>query len=254
MEAVAFAISLANKVAVVTGGSTGIGRATVVALAEAGADVAFTYNASPDAAEETLALARPYGTKVQAFRCDVTQSEQVAALKEEVLAQFQHVDILVNNAGAAIRRAAFLEGDEDLWQQTFQLNLMGIVRCSQAFVPSMLQRQSGRIINISSVAPVTGGKNSVHYAAMKGAVNALTIGMAKELSPQGITVNAIAPGLIDTPFQVKTPGHDFERVRRANPVRRIGVPEDIAPMVVFLASDKASFITGEIYAIDGGNP
>ncbi|MFO7263022.1 MAG: hypothetical protein A6D91_01980 [Bacillaceae bacterium G1] len=250
----AFTISLAGKVAVVTGGSTGIGRATVIALAEAGADVAFTYHASPEAAEETLALARRHGTKVQMFRCDVTQSEQVAALKNDVLEQFQRVDILVNNAGAAIRRAPFLEGDEALWEATFQLNVMGVVRCSQAFVPSMLERQYGRIINISSVAPVTGGKHSVHYAAMKGAVNALTIGMAKELSPQGITVNAIAPGLIDTPFQVKTPGHDFAQVSRTNPVRRIGKPEDIAPMVVFLASEHASFITGEIYAIDGGNP
>ena len=250
----AYSISLAGKVAVVTGGSTGIGRATVVALAEAGADVVFTYNASPEAAEETLALASPFGTKVRAFRCDVTQGEQVAALKEEVLEQFQKVDILVNNAGAAIRRALLLEGDEELWQQTFQLNVMGIVRCCQAFVPSMLEQNWGRIINISSVAPMTGGVKSVHYVAMKGAVNAMTIGLAKELSPQGITVNAIAPGLIDTPFQVKTPGANFERVSRSNPVRRIGVPEDIAPMVVFLASDKSSFITGEIYAIDGGNP
>jgi len=250
----AFSIALTGQVAVVTGGSTGIGRATVVALAEAGADVAFTYHASPEAAAETLAQAQKYGTKVRAFRCDVTQNGQVAALREDVLAEFGRVDVLVNNAGAAIRRASFLEADEDLWEQTFQLNVMGIVRCSQAFVPSMLERRYGRIINISSIAPVTGGKNSVHYAAMKGAVNALTIGMTKELSPQGITVNAIAPGLIDTPFQVKTPGHDFEKVARANPVRRIGVPEDIAPMVVFLASDKASFITGEIYAIDGGNP
>ncbi len=254
-ENVAYSISLAGKVAVVTGGSTGIGRASVVALAEAGADVAFTYLASPEAAEETLELTKSFGTRVQAIRCDVTDRQDVEALKAQVLDEFGKVDILVNNAGAAIRRAPFLEGEEELWEQSFQLNVMGVVRCCQAFLPVMLQRNAGRIINISSVAAATGGiGNSTHYAAMKGAVNTLTIGLAKEFSPHGITVNAIAPGLIDTPFQVKTPGHDFERARRSTPVRRIGVPADIAPMVVYLASEQAAFITGEIYHIDGGRP
>ncbi|OUM87192.1 MAG: hypothetical protein BAA01_08965 [Bacillus thermozeamaize] len=249
----AYTISLAGKVAVVTGGSTGIGRASVVALAEAGADVIFTYLASPAAAAETVEQTRPFGSKVKAVRCDVTKREDVEALKAQVLDEFGKVDILVNNAGAAIRRAPFLEGEEELWEQSFQLNVMGVVRCCQAFLPVMLQQKRGRIINISSLAAATGGiGNSVHYASMKGAVNTLTIGLANEFSPHGITVNAIAPGLIDTPFQVKTPGHDFEKARRSTPVRRIGVPEDIAPMVVYLASDQASFITGEIYHIDGG--
>lgn len=250
----AYTISLIGKVAVVTGGSTGIGRACTIALAHAGANVLFTYLASPGEARQTLEQASRLGGQVKSVRCDVMKREDVEALKEQVLSAFGKVDILVNNAGAAIQRTSFLQADEALWEQSFQLNLMGVVRCCQAFLPTMLQQRSGRIINISSRTAVTGGigNTSVHYAAMKGAVNTLTIGLSNEFAAYGITVNAIAPGLTDTPFQNKIPGQNFEDARQTVPVRRIGLPEDIAPMVVFLASDQASFITGEIYHIDGG--
>jgi len=248
-----FEIDLKERKAVVTGGGSGIGKASVLALAMAGADVAFTYLESNDSAYRVAEEVKNLGREAFPIKCDVTDLKDVDSLKEQAVSSLGGIDILVNNAGAALARVPFLEAEDELWQRSFQLNVMGVFRCCRAFLPQMIAKKFGRVINISSLAATNGGiPNSLHYASMKGAVNTMTIGLANQFSPMGITVNAIAPGIIDTPFQVKTPGIDFEKAARSMPAGRVGVPSDIAPMVVYLSSDYASLITGEIYHIDGG--
>jgi 3-oxoacyl-[acyl-carrier protein] reductase len=248
-----FKISLEKRRSLVTGGSTGIGRACVLALAEAGADIVFTYLKSSGPAENLVEQARSMGAKAYAVRCDVTSLNDVKSLREEVVKELGGIDIIVNNAGAAIRRTPFLDAGDELWESSFQLNMMGMVRICREFIPIMAEEGFGRIINITSLAGTNGGiADSIHYASMKGAANTFTLGLANELASKGITVNAIAPGIVDTPFQEKTPGINLEKAKQLIPAGRVGIPEDIAPMVVYLASGIASFITGEIYHIDGG--
>jgi 3-oxoacyl-[acyl-carrier protein] reductase len=246
--------SLAGRVALVTGGSTGIGRSSALALAEAKAEVAITYLSSEAEAMAVVERIQGMGGKAIALKCDVTNLSDVQFTVQEVQTRLGRIDILVNNAGSAVRRCAFLESDDRLWKDTFELNLMGPVRCAKAVLPAMKKNRYGRIINISSIAPDHGGAatQSIHYACAKGALNTFTVGLALDVAAYGITVNAIAPGFVDTPFQVKTPGHNLEETAKQIPLGRVGIPEDISPLVAFLASDDASYITGEVYRVSGG--
>ena len=244
-------IDLSGKVALVTGASRGIGRAIVVALAEAGAAVVVNYKENKAMAEEVVREIEGKGGRAIAWRADVAEADQVQAMVEGISSRFDRLDVLVNNAGV-IRDFLLLEMEERDWNQVLQTNLFGVYHCSKAVLKSMVMRRWGRIINMSSVSAVKGGRGQSNYAASKGAVNAFTRSLAAEVGPKGITVNAVAPGLIVTDMSQGVLAYSDSMVRERLALRRLGKPADVAPMVVFLASEEASYITGQVIKVDGG--
>jgi NAD(P)-dependent dehydrogenase (short-subunit alcohol dehydrogenase family) len=243
-----------KKVVLITGASSGIGQASSKVLAENGFSIIATYNSNQAGAEETKRLVEAAGRECFLIKADVSVKEQVEELVESSINAFGQIDILVNNAGAAIKRSSFLEIDEALWERTYDVNVKSVFLVSQAVLKHMVPRKSGRIINISSVAARLGGPGeSVHYASAKGAVNTLTVGIAREFAPYGILVNAIAPGFILTPFQDKYSTQErIDRIVPTIPIGRAGTSEDIAKVVAFLASDSAKYMMGEIITVSGG--
>ena len=246
-------ISLTGKAALVTGGNTGIGRAVALALAQAGADVALTYFSNPG--EQTVTAIRALGRKSLALRMDATDSGEVNRVVPELARALDgHIDILINNAGHMVGRVPVAEMSDEHWHRVINVNLSSAFYCTRAALPYM-HTGWGRIVNMSSLAARNGGgPGAVAYGAAKAGLLGLTRGLAKELAPRGITVNAVAPGLI-----LETPFHDTfntEEGRQAAiatiPLRRGGVPDDVAGTVLFLVSDLAGFITGEVTEIDGG--
>lgn len=244
-------VDLSGKVALVTGASRGIGRAIVVALAEAGAAVAVNYKENKAMAEAVVREIEGKGGRAIAWRADVAEADQVQAMVEGISSRFDRLDVLVNNAGV-IRDFLLLEMEERDWNQVLQTNLFGVYHCSKAVLKSMVMRRWGRIINMSSVSAVKGGRGQSNYAASKGAVNAFTRSLAAEVGPKGITVNAVAPGLIVTDMSQGVLAYSDGLVRERIALRRLGKPADVAPMVVFLASEEASYITGQVVKVDGG--
>lgn len=246
--------NLLDRVSLITGASTGIGRATALALAKRGSHVVINYLKSKKEAEDVGESAESLGVKTLVIQGDVGKEKDVREMMKKAGDKFGRIDILVNNAGSPIKRSKFLDCKEELWDQVMNLNLKGTFLCSREVLRLMVKQRSGKIINISSIASFHGSPGeSVHYAAAKGGVNSLTIGLAKEFAPYNITVNTIAPGLIDTPFHDKfsTPER-LERIISKIPLKRIGKPEEIAEAVAFLASDAANYITGEIIRVSGG--
>lgn len=244
---------LADKVALVTGASSGIGQAIAIRLAREGATVAVHYHRSKDGALETKRDIEQAGGKAVLLHADLANAEQFGAMVAQFHKEFPALDILINNAGAAIERRPFLEADDDFWHVSFQVNLMSAVRCTRAFLPGMMEKGWGRIVHISSSSARNGTTaDSMHYAVMKGGINTFTKSLANHVASFGITVNAVAPGFINTPFQTKTPSIPVEQIIQRIPVGRAGTPEDISPLVAFLATDEASFITGEVYTASGG--
>ncbi len=246
-------INLTGKTALVTGGNTGLGRAIALALAGAGADVALTYFSHPG--EETVAAIRALGRKSLALRLDATDSAEVNRVMPEVAAALDgHIDILVNNAGHMVGRVPIAEMSDAHWHKVIDVNLSSAFYCCRAVLPYM-QTGWGRIVNMSSLAGRNGGGiGAVAYAAAKAGLLGFTRGLAKEVAPRGITVNAVAPGLIlETPFHDTFNTEEGKRATIATiPLRRGGVPDDVAGAVLFLVSDLASFITGEVTEINGG--
>jgi 3-oxoacyl-[acyl-carrier protein] reductase len=247
-------VDLKGKVAIVTGASSGIGKATAVALARNGAAVVVNYLNNERGAQEAVADIQAMRRNALLVRADVTRLGDVSQLVLSTLQSFGRLDILVNNAGTLIERAPIEECSENLWDATMAVNVKSAFLCAQAVIPHLKRQQQGRIINISSLAAETGGLGgSLHYAAAKGAMNSLTRGLAKELGQFNITVNAIAPGIISTPFHDRfTDAESLQRAINATPLRRVGTPEEVAEMVVYLASDEAGFVTGEVLGMDGG--
>jgi 3-oxoacyl-[acyl-carrier protein] reductase len=240
---------LEGRVAVVTGGSRGVGRAIVQVLAAAKMQVVFTYRENAKAAAEVVAAGPP--GSVTAERVDVRDAEACAAFVEQVTDRAGRLDVLVNNAGVIRDNALGLLTDEDL-RVVLETNVVGVFNMTRAVAPSMIAQRSGKIINISSVSGEKGGRGQTNYAASKGAVDAFTRALAVELAPRGIAVNAIAPGVIDTEMSREVRQMAGDAVLSRILLRRVGRPEDVAYAVWFLSSRYADYITGEILRVDGG--
>jgi len=240
---------LTDGVAIVTGGSRGIGRAIVLILASAGMEVVFTYRENSGAAEEVVAAAQ--GAKVTAHRVDVRDSAACAALVEQVVERTGRIDLLVNNAGVIRDNLLALLQDQDV-RDVLETNVGGAFNMSRAVVPQLLSQRRGKIVNISSVAGDKGGRGQTNYAASKGAINALTRSLAVELASRGIQVNAVAPGVIETEMSRAVRERAGDQVQSRILLRRIGRPEEVAHAVWFLASKFADYITGQILHVDGG--
>ena len=245
---------LAGKVALVTGGSRGNGRAIALGLAREGADVAVNYVGHEAEARSAVAEIEALGRRALAVRADTARGDEVARLVEEVTGHFGRIDVLVNNAGV-LTRTPFLELGEAEWDRVLAVNLKGPFLVGQAVARRMVaQGGGGAIVNVSSINQFIASPNLAHYCASKGGVGALTRSMALELAPHGIRVNAIAPGLIETDMNRNDIARDdFREARLARiPLKLIGRPEDLVGVVVLLASDEARLSTGATFTVDGG--
>lgn len=244
-------MKLKDKVAIVTGGSRGIGRAICLAFAAEGAKVHVVYLGSKEAAENVVQEIRQQGGEAEAERVDVADATAAAACVQGVAAKWGRVDILVNNAGI-IKDGLFIQMDPANWDAVLRTNLGGVFNFCRPCAELMFRQRSGRIINISSVAAERVNRGQANYVASKGAVNALTKALAVELASRGVLVNAIAPGFIETDMSAAVRNMAGDTIKKLIPVRRFGTPEDIAKVAVFLASDESSYITGQVLTVDGG--
>jgi 3-oxoacyl-[acyl-carrier protein] reductase len=242
---------LSGRVALVTGGSRGIGRAVVETLAAAGMTVAFTYRENAAAAAEVVAAAGCDSSKVFAEAVDVRDSSACAAFAEKIAERLERIDVLVNNAGVIRDNTLGLLEDDDV-RVVLETNVIGAFNMTRAVVPYMISARRGKIINVSSVSGEKGGRGQTNYAASKGAVNAFTRSLAVELAPRGITANAVAPGVIETELSRAVRELAGDQAHSRILLRRFGQPEEVAYAVWFLASRFADYITGEILHVDGG--
>ncbi len=243
--------NLQGKIALVTGASRGIGRAIAISLAEAGADVAVNYAGSEKAADEVVAIIEGLGRRAFKVQADVSSSAQVEEMVKTVLSRFERLDILVNNAGIT-RDNLIMRMKEEEFDQVINTNLKGVFNCIKAVTRPMMKQRSGRIINISSVVGVLGNAGQANYVAAKAGVIGLTKSTARELASRNITVNAVAPGYIETDMTDKLSQEMQQQLLQQIPLSRLGQPEDIAKVVRFLASDDSVYMTGQTLHVDGG--
>ena len=243
--------TLEGKVALVTGGSRGIGRSIALALAEAGADVAVNYTHAEQAAMDTVARIEALGARGLAVKADVASEEDVHMMAEAVLSKFGPVQILVNNAGIT-RDKTFAKMTKGMWDEVLATNLSGPFMVTHAFVNGMVEQGWGRIINISSIVGQWGNYGQANYAAAKGGIISFTMTLARELARKSITVNAIAPGFIETDMTKIVPEAVKDQVRAITPMGRLGSPDEVAAAAVFLASPQSSYITGQVIGVNGG--
>jgi 3-oxoacyl-[acyl-carrier protein] reductase len=245
---------LKGKVALVTGASSGIGRATAILLAANGARVAINFHRNEAGAEATRAEIVGEGGSAIIVQADVTQASEVESLVERTFSELGAIDILVNNAGSLVERLKILELTEERWDEVIDLNLKSAFLCSKAVAASMIERKMGAIINVSSIAGRTGGAlGSIHYSAAKGGVITFTKGLAKELAPFGVRVNAVSPGVIDTPYHEEFSSPEMMKTYTGQiPLGRVGTPAEVGKVICFLASGAASYLAGETIEINGG--
>ncbi len=242
---------LTGKVALVTGASRGIGRAIAVGLAEAGADVVVNYAGSEAAASEVVQAVEALGRKSFKVKANVGSVQEVEEMFKLVLETFGRVDILINNAGIT-RDNLIMRMKEEEFDQVIETNLKGVFNCVKAATRPMMKQRFGRIVNISSVVGTTGNPGQMNYVAAKAGVIGMTKSAAKELASRGITVNCVAPGFIETDMTEKLLEDQRSQLMAQIPLARLGRPEDIAKAVIFLASDDASYMTGQTLHVDGG--
>lgn len=246
-----FKLSLENKVAIVTGGSRGIGRAIALEFAERGAAVVVNYNKSPEAAEDVVKKVVEIGGKAAAFQADVSDFKQAEALVKFAIDTFGDLSILVNNAGITRDQLIMMMPESD-WDAVITTNLKSTFNCSKAAVKHMMRKRTGRIINIASIAGQMGNPGQTNYSASKGGQIAFTKALAREVAARNITVNAIAPGFVDTEILDAMTPETLEAALKLVPLGRKGNPEEIAFAAAFLASDGAAYITGQVLGVDGG--
>ena len=243
---------LKDQTALVTGGSRGIGKAIVLTLAKAGAKVAFVYRSKTAEADALVAEVAALGGTAKAYQGDVADPETAGKIAAALIADWGRLDILVNNAGV-IKDGLFLRMDLAAWKEVLTTNLDGTFHFCKAVAEQMVFKQrSGRIVNISSVAGTHVNAGQANYSASKGAVNSLTKVLAMEMGKRGITVNAVAPGFIETDMSEAVRNKAGDLIKKAIPLNRLGKPEDIAEVVLFLVSPAAAYITGQVLTVDGG--
>jgi 3-oxoacyl-[acyl-carrier protein] reductase len=242
---------LAGKIAIVTGGSRGIGRAASVSLAQAGAHVVVNYRSNQEAAKDTLRRIEEAGGSGEVLGFDVADPEAVDAAVKEAVQRNGRIDILVNNAGISIDQLLLRVSARDL-EMTWATNVNGALYCSKACIRSMMRNRWGRIINLSSVVAESGNAGQVVYSSSKAALLGMTRSLAREYASRGITVNAVAPGFIETDMTADLPVAARQSIIDQTPIGRIGRPEEVAAVVVFLASEEASYITGQVVRVNGG--
>lgn len=242
---------LDNKVALVTGGSRGIGKSIALALAGAGAQIVFTYKSASAAAEETVKAIEGTGKKALAIQSDAKNFDEAAKVVESVLKEFQRLDILVNNAGIT-RDTLLMRMSERDWDEVIDTNLKSAFNFSKAACRQMMSQREGVIVNISSIAGVIGNPGQTNYAAAKAGMIGMTKTLAKELASRKIRVNAVAPGFVDTDMTEKLTDQQKEALMAMIPMKRMAKPEEIATVVVFLASPASGYMTGQVLCVDGG--
>jgi 3-oxoacyl-[acyl-carrier protein] reductase len=241
----------AGKSVLITGGSRGIGRALVELFAQEGAEVTFLFRGSAPAAAEVVNAGESAGRKIHAEQADVCDYEACAAAVEQMIERTGRIDVLINNAGVVRDNLLGLFSAEDV-QTVLDTNVVGVFNVTRAAVPHMIARRAGKVINISSVSGEKGGRGQTNYAASKGAINAFTRALAVELAPRRITVNAVAPGVIETEMSQAVRDRAGDEVKSRILLRRFGSPQEVAYAVWFLASGFADYITGQVLHVDGG--
>ena len=242
---------LKNKIALITGAGRGIGRAIAIALAKEGAEVVINYNGSEERAKEVKQTIEENGGKASIYKCNVSDFVACEAMIKDIVKEYGHLDILVNNAGIT-KDGLIMKMKEEDFDSVLNVNLKGTFNTIRHSARQMLKQRSGKIINISSVSGILGNVGQANYAASKAGVIGLTKTMARELGSRGITVNAIAPGFVDTEMTEVLSEEIRENACKQIILGRFGKPEDIANTAVFLASDKADYITGHVISVDGG--
>ncbi|WP_349406640.1 3-oxoacyl-[acyl-carrier-protein] reductase [Clostridium perfringens] len=242
---------LKDKVAIVTGGTRGIGRAIALKLADQGANIVINYRNSDKEAEELKAILEGKGVKVLTVKCDISNFEDSKNLMDKCKEVFGKIDILVNNAGIT-KDTLIMRMKEEDFDNVIDVNLKGTFNCAKHASAIMLKQRFGKIINMTSVVGIAGNAGQVNYAASKAGVIGLTKSLAKELGSRGITVNAVAPGFINTDMTASLSEKVKEEASKNIPLKRLGDPEDVANLVGFLASDAANYITGQVINVDGG--
>src|SRR5215470_9261940 len=244
-------MQLKGRTALVTGASRGIGRAIALALAQEGADVAVNYVSSERQAKEVVDLIATMGRKAMLAQADVADFPDTFRMAQDVLREFGHLDILINNAGINSDKT-FVKMDHASWRKVLAINLDGVFNCTKVFVDQMLRQEWGRVVNITSVIGQIGNFGQANYAASKAGVAAFTKSLAKELAGKGITVNAVAPGFIETEMVSGIPEKVRSRLLEQIPLRRFGTPEEVGRAVVYIVSSDGDYITGAELSINGG--
>ena len=244
-------MSLDGKVAVVTGGSRGIGKAICLQLAKLGAKIVVNYVSRPDAAEETVSAIKAAGGEAAAYQFNVADSAQVQSAFKQILADFDKIDILVNNAGIT-RDGLLMKMSESNWDDVLDTNLKGAFNCIKAVSRPMMKQRAGRIVSITSVIGFAGNAGQANYASAKAGIVGLTRSVARELASRNVTVNGVAPGYIDTDMTKDLPDEIKEKIKTEIPMNSLGTAEDVASAVTYLVSDEARYVTGQFIHVNGG--